>query len=71
LQYLRTAALVGLLTLKIAHKQRWRIPAIGVLAAAAAGEAWWISTVPITVNKDYNGVMVRFSTSRSLILDTQ
>jgi hypothetical protein len=41
LQYLRTAALVGLLTLKIAHKQRWRIPAIGVLAAAAAGEACW------------------------------
>jgi hypothetical protein len=72
LQYLRTAALVGLLTLKIAHKQRWRIPAIGVLAAAAAGEAWWISTVTITVNKDYNGVMVRpcpsFFDTRSSIL---
>jgi hypothetical protein len=66
LQYLCTAALVGLLTLKIEHKQRWRIPAIGVLASAAAGEAWWISTVPITVNKDYNGVMVRFSISPCL-----
>jgi hypothetical protein len=61
LQYLRTAVPVGPLTLKISHKQRWYIPVIGVLAAAAAGEAWWISTVPITVNKDQNGVMVRVS----------
>src|SRR6202035_2625183 len=59
---------------EIAHEKRWRILTIGVLGAAVAGEAWWIRTVPITLNKYYNSVMVRVSMSpplRSSILNTQ
>jgi hypothetical protein len=59
LQYLRTAFLAGILTLRVLHRQRWRKPAIGALVGGALMEAWWIGTVDVRVDSE-GCVMVCF-----------
>ncbi|KAG7097435.1 hypothetical protein E1B28_004779 [Marasmius oreades] len=52
LEYLREAAVIGLVTIKSTSLERYRSVAIGVLIAAAAGEAYWLTTVGITIPRE-------------------
>ncbi|KAL0573301.1 hypothetical protein V5O48_008664 [Marasmius crinis-equi] len=52
LEYLREAAIIGLVTIKSTSLERYRSLAIGILVAAAAGEAYWLSSVVIPIPRD-------------------
>jgi hypothetical protein len=52
LQYVRTACLVGILTIRGSHKERWRTLAVTSLIFAALCEAWWVNLVVIGKRKD-------------------
>ncbi|KAK1226695.1 hypothetical protein PQX77_010339 [Marasmius sp. AFHP31] len=52
LEYLREAAMIGLITIRSTSLERYRSFAIGLLVTAAAGEAYWISTVGISIPRD-------------------
>ncbi|KAL0070144.1 hypothetical protein AAF712_002633 [Marasmius tenuissimus] len=63
LEYLREAAILGLITIRSTSLERYRSFAIGLLVTVAAGEAYWISTVGISIPRDGrepNPVMLLF-----------
>ncbi|KAL0958017.1 hypothetical protein HGRIS_000192 [Hohenbuehelia grisea] len=49
LAYIQEAALIGLVTIRGTHRERWRTLGVGAVVAAAVLEGWYISTVPIRI----------------------
>ncbi|EPQ53709.1 hypothetical protein GLOTRDRAFT_131048 [Gloeophyllum trabeum ATCC 11539] len=56
LEYLREAAVVGLVTIQGSFRERWRKWGVGVLVATAVLEAYWILTVEIRIPRSGKGV---------------
>ena len=62
LLYLRQAAVVGFITIRGTHRERWRTHGIGLLLFAAIAEVYWTLSVRIQVSgqgSSYEIVMVR------------
>jgi hypothetical protein len=59
LQYVREAAIVGLVTARGTQRGRWRLWGIWSLLAAAVLEAYWIATVSIKISPRVNPPYVR------------
>jgi hypothetical protein len=49
LQYIRTTFVIGLLTIRGSHRERWRSWGVAAVVGAAVCEGWWVSTVTIAL----------------------
>jgi Na+/phosphate symporter len=73
MQYIRTVFVVGLLTIRGSHKERWRNLGVAFLVLAAICEGWWIMSVAVGRPKGERPtrgpdvVMVRFQETLTFI----
>ncbi|EIN09010.1 hypothetical protein PUNSTDRAFT_44485 [Punctularia strigosozonata HHB-11173 SS5] len=58
LSYVRTAAVLGLVTLRGSFHERWRRYAVGLLVCAAVTEAYWTATVEVKIPRTGLGVIM-------------
>lgn len=58
LEYLREAAVVGLVTIRGSVRERWRIWGLGAIGLSAALEAYLVMTWKVIIENDEKPVMV-------------
>jgi len=62
LQYIREAGVIGLLTIRGSHHERWRMYAIAALVCASVLEGYWVATTTVQVPTDGQGVFMLHDT---------